>query len=281
MENSLYKTGVRVAVDEHLVELAKEIRDYGAFWSGSSAGYCMRKNIFDRLGVTPTSIDARKQRVFEVGHIFHGWVQDITKDIGVSIAQELRLKDSNWMVQGHFDDIIRAATGLILYDYKTANSRSFTYKKGKPMSRYHQYQLGTYMSMIRRVVEGDKNVTVLKKDDDGLYNKNITDSFRKLIKSLDGLKESRILTISKDDLRMDENQLLWNGGLEDAVNEYWATINEYWNAKKIPTCTCAEHEGGFMAKDKYNPYYFQGESCSLRWYKLWKEGKAGEYLKEV
>lgn len=278
MENSLYKTGVRVAVDEHLLELAKEVRDYGQFWSGSSAGYCMRKNIFDRLKVTPTSIDARKQRVFEVGHIFHGWVQDITKSIGVSIAQELRLKDDNWMVQGHFDDIIKTATGLILYDYKTANSRSFTYKKGKPMSHYHQYQLGTYMSMIRRLLNDDRNITVLEKDDDGLYSKDITKEFAKLIKSLDGLKESRILTISKDDLRMDENQLLWNGGLENMVDGYWTTINEYWKAKKLPACTCHEHEGGFMAKDKYNPYYFQGEPCSLTWYTIWKQGDHVKYL---
>jgi hypothetical protein len=280
LSQSLYQTGVRVAVDDYLIEKAKEVRDYGAYWSASSAGYCMRKVIFDRLGVTPTSNDARKTRVFEVGHIFHEWMQRVTKEAGLSIAQELRLQDNTLMIQGHFDDIIKASVGLILYDFKTVNSRSFTYKKGSDMSHYHKYQLGTYMSIIRQLVDGDKTIKVLEQDNDGLYSKDITDSFRKLVKSLDGLKEARILNISKDDLRMEETQLLWNDGLSKTVTEYWETLNEYWAAKKLPACTCHEQEGGFMAKDKYNPYYFQGEPCSLQWYKLWKEGKHQEYIKK-
>lgn len=250
MENSLYQTGVRVMVDKYLEEKSKEVRDYGEYWSASSAGYCMRKNIFDRLKVTPTNSDARKTRVFEVGHIFHGWIQDITKSAGVSVSQEGELQDEVLMIRGHYDDIIKTDNGLILYDYKTAHSRSFTYKKGKGMSYFHKMQLGTYMKTLRE------------------------------IKEYKDLAEGRICSISKDDLRMDETQLLWNQGLEETVAGYWTTLNEYWNAKKIPACTCHEHEGGFMAKDKYNPYYFQGESCSLTWYKLWKEGKHQEYIKK-
>ena len=60
-DDSLYRTGVRPAFDAYLVEKSKEVRDYGEYWSASSAGYCMRKNIFERLKVphVETDSDAR------------------------------------------------------------------------------------------------------------------------------------------------------------------------------------------------------------------------------
>ena len=44
---SLFNSGVRPIIDDFLLEEAKKTRDYGEYWSASSAGYCMRKNIFD------------------------------------------------------------------------------------------------------------------------------------------------------------------------------------------------------------------------------------------
>jgi len=270
MENSLFQTGVRPHIDAYLLEKSKEVRDYGDKWSASSAGYCMRKVIFDRMKVTPTSQDARKTRVFEVGHIFHGWVQDITKNAGVSIAQETELIDDELHIKGHIDDLVLVSDKLILYDYKTANSRSFTYKKGKPMSHYHQMQLGTYMYLLRKL--GTENLIKLAR---GSRHAGKMTAVRMMT-----LDEARICTISKDDLRMSEDQLLWNGGLENAVVEYWTKLNAYWEQKKLPPCTCHEYEGGFMSKKEYNPYYFQGEPCSLQWYRLFKAGEHLSYIKE-
>lgn len=242
MESSLYETGVRPAIDNFLLEEAKKVRDYGEFWSASSAGYCMRKVIFDRLGVDPVKEDARKQKVFTVGHIFHQWIQEITKNSGASIAQELEIINDKLKIKGHIDDLVKTEDGLILYDYKTQNSRAFSYKKSG-MNYYHRMQLGTYMMMLRNSV----------------YPK---------------LTEARILKISKDDLRMTEEVLYWDDRLEYDVTEYWNKINNYLTDKKMPPCTCAEHEGGFMAKETYNPYYYNGEPCSPDWYKLWKERKS-------
>lgn len=193
---SLFDTGIRPLVDEYLNNKAKEVRDYGDYWSASSAGYCMRKNIFDRLKVPHVKEDARKQRVFEVGHIFHEWMQRITKDAVVSIAQEVELQDEKLMIRGHFDDLVLIPDDLeftnhthvwrgltisrcdickyimqpdlkilkpdgntsltyhsVLYDYKTQNSRAFTWQKDKPISYFHRLQLGTYMYMIRKLAK--------------------------------------------------------------------------------------------------------------------------------
>lgn len=258
--DNLFKTGVRPLVDAYLLEKAKEVRDYGDYWSASSAGYCMRKNIFDRLGVpkVETDSDARLQRVFEMGHLVHEWMQRITKNAGLSVAQEVELIDDDLMIKGHFDDLILVEKNLILYDYKSVNSQSFKYKKDK-MSHYHMMQLGTYMYMWR-------NPDVwLPKNDWLLMKKDLT--------------EARILNISKDDFRMSEMQLLWSPALEKQVFEYWSTLNGYWKAHQIPKCTCADYEinsktgVGFMADERYNPYFYEGEPCSLRWFeKCKKEG---------
>jgi hypothetical protein len=243
---TLYETGARKAIDDYLLAKSKEKRNYGDYWSASSAGYCMRKVIFDRLKVPPVKEDARKQRIFEVGHVFHEWAQRITKDAGVSIAQEEELIDEKIMVKGHFDDIVKGADGPILIDYKSSSSYSFKYKKDKP-SHYHTMQLGTYMYMLRKQPR------------------------------FKDLKEARITLISKDDLRMKDQQLLWSAGLEKIVFQYWSTLNSYWKNKQIPKCTCADYEindrtgVGFMASESYNPYFYDGEPCSLQYLKKCKQ----------
>lgn len=283
--SNLFDTGIRPIVDAHLQAEAEKVRDYGEFWSASSAGYCMRKLIFERLGVEQTNpFDARKHRVFSAGHIFHDWLQELTRNAGISIAQELELIDDDLKIRGHFDDLVLVPTGryiletgevtlltdykpgeiitfkktapktergLILYDYKTQNSRAFTYQKqsGREMSHYHKYQLATYMYMLRT------QPLVI----DGVNTKDLNDS--------------RILLLSKDDLRMDEHQLLWTDELGKEIKDWWTELNRYWTEKKMPPCTCADHEGGFMAKEKFNPYWYNGEPCSLEYYKLWKAKK--------
>ena len=258
---NLFNTGVRPAIDEYLLAKSKEERDYGDYWSASSAGYCMRLNIMRRLGVpkVPELEDnANQTRIFEAGHIFHEWLQRITKDAGLSIASEVELQDEELMIRGHFDDLILQDDNLILYDYKTAHSASFKFKKmQKEIGHYHKMQLGTYMYMLKNTQ---------------------TPELVSLLEDTPNLDEARILSISKDDLRMDEKQLLWTPKLEKEVYEYWKTLNGYWKNKKMPKCTCLDFDGGFMGKRSakgkfYNDFFYEDEPCSLKWYELWKESK--------
>lgn len=255
MTETLYSTGVRKLVDDYLLEESKKIRDYGKYWSASSAGYCMRKSILERLKVpyVEKEQDARLQRVFTSGHIFHSWIQGVTKDAGVSVAQEDELVDEKLMVKGHFDDLIQTEKGLLLIDYKTVNSNAFKYKKDTP-SHYHTMQLGTYLYMLR--------------------------------KDHKDLAEARITLISKDDLRMKDQPLLWTPALEKKVVEYWTTLNGYWKKKQLPKCTCGDYEinaktgVGFMADERYNPFFYEGEPCSLAWAKKTQEEGLWEFPDE-
>lgn len=284
--SNLFNTGVIPLVNDYLALEAAKVRDYGDYWSASSAGYCHRKVIFDRLKVPQVTQDARKTRVFESGKIFHEWIQGITKQAGISVAQEVELQDEKLMVRGHFDDLVLIVEPptemeikkarqmgaslrqhLILYDYKTQNSQAFTWMKKQPdrkMSHYHTMQLGTYMYMLNKgVSDWADNLEPDVVPEEALP-----------------ITEARILKISKDDLRLAEEQLLWTPELEKKVVEYWTTLNGYWREKKIPACTCHlfeinERTGkGFMADPRYNPYFYNNEPCSLDWLvKCKKEGK--------
>lgn len=276
----LFSTGIRPAVDAWLLAKSKETRDYGDYWSASQAGYCMRKVIFERLGVphVETEADARKQRVFTSGHIFHQWMQEITKESGLSIAQELELQDESLMIRGHIDDLVlvedreyvstntplvsdptqemhpllKIKQHLILMDYKTRNSKNFNY--AKQPSYFHRLQLGTYMYMLRRggsIVNGKEVIVPI----DEIAN----------------LTEARTLNIEKDTLRMAEVQYMWSPELEKDVLDYWNTLNKYWKEKRLPKCTCHEQANGFMAKAEWNPFYWNEQPCSLEWYTKWKE----------
>lgn len=294
---SLFNSGIRPVIDAHLLKLAQERRSYGEYWSASSAGYCQRRVIFDRLGVPHVSEDARKQRVFTAGHIFHDWIQELTREAGLSIAQEVELQDEDLMIRGHFDDLVLIErnfqpgdkmTGadmnkmvsdvpvkkqqLILYDYKTVNSRSFTWakKNGGEMSYYHRLQLGTYMYMLKKKAK-------LGWEENIAYADTVEHEWQHV--DTKDLKEARILKISKDDLRMDEQQLLWSDDLAKEVIDYWLELNDWWLKKKIPPCTCADHENGFLARPKFNPYYFEDEPCSLKWYRKWKKEQTDDTAK--
>ena len=245
MDENPYRTGIRPYIDEYLDLEAAKRRDYGSYWSASSAGHCYRKNIFDRILLPMTSDpveNARKQRIFTVGHIFHEWMQRITKSAGVSVEQESELIDDELHVKGHFDDLVKVNDRFLLLDYKSQSSRSFSYHKG--ISGFHRMQLGTYLLMLNK--RGDYKVD-----------------------------EGRIMRISKDDLRIEEDILLYSDDLADEVTGYWNQLNKYWDRfirfGTLPDCSCAEKENGFMAKAQYNPYYYEGSPCSIEWYQLNKD----------
>lgn len=60
---------------------------------------------------------------------------------------------------------------------------------------------------------------------------------------------------------MAEVQYLWDSQLESDVLGYWNKLNQYWKDKKVPPCTCQD----FMAKEKFNDYFYEGEPCSMNW----------------
>lgn len=287
--SSLFETGIRPAINAHLAKQAAEKRDYGVYWSASSAGYCMRLNILKRLEIPPVpeiaDDQARTTRVFESGHIFHEWMQRITKEAGLSIAQELELQDEDLLVRGHIDDLVLIQSSeqmeppfsranmtkehLILYDYKTVNSQSFNYKRDE-VGDYHCMQLGTYMYLLRKHQIAGK----------WLEESSVPDFKAIQTANLEELAEARIMQIEKDTLRMREQQLFWSPELDKRVVGYWRTLQGYWQKKTLPRCTCADFDGGFMARRSkagkiYGNYLFNEIPCNAEWFSRFPENMEG------
>lgn len=286
---SLYDTGIRPKIDEYLESQAHQ--DYPDFWRGSSAGYCQRYVIMKRLMVTPVperqEDQARSTRVFEAGHIFHEWLQRITKNAGLSMSSEAEITDARIGVIGHFDDLImlqeRDDKGqrigqprLILYDYKTANSMAFKYKR-EGIGDLHRMQLATYMFMLRQ---------------NGLPATALTgagmDDREQLTKMIRNLTEARILQIEKDTLRMREQELIYTPELQREVVDYWQTLQTHWERYQqdgtLPNCTChIPDDGWFSRRTKkgkiYNDFFYHDEPCSQTWFDEWKRTKAAEEAK--
>ncbi len=298
--SDLFNTGIRPLIDGYLTKKSEEVRDYGSFWSASSAGYCMRLNILKRLKIpsVPEIVETSlsSQLTFEGGHFLHWWLQDITKKLGVSIAQELELQDEDLMVRGHIDDLVLISSAntaiakpenfgtpepaieplkhLILYDYKSAHGSSFKYKVKSPMGHYHKMQLGTYMYMLNTKTQQLLNHVVQAKSDAIKYGLPIVEIDTSQLKTV---TEGRILSIDKTalvdwepELRTHEHQLMWSPALEKEIVGYWRTLQGYWDKKTLPACTCLNYDGGFMGKRSskgkvYNPYFYNDVPCSIEW----------------
>lgn len=231
-------SSVQELVEQELL-LGRQRRNYGEYWSASSAGYCNRRLIFDRLQVPYTH--EPDQGVFLLGHIYHAWLQQLTRQAGVTVGQEEELVDEDLHVKGHFDDLVFIDDHLVLYDYKTARGNALEY----PLSFFHRMQVGTYLHML---------------------NATVNEAW---------VNEARILKIAKDDLpqqmpRMHEQKVRWTKALSRDIVDFWTTLDKNWRAYEVtgylPDCTCDLHENGFLAREAFNPYWYEGEPCSGAWF---------------
>ena len=128
--------------------LKEDDSEYPDYWRGSSAGYCMRYNIFKRLHIpeVPETLEDKPRQIgtLRCGTAIHEVVQSLTKSAKLSVEQESELKSKEWDMVGHFDDLIKFPNGdLVLVDYKTVNSKAFNYPL--ELKNTHRMQVGSYL----------------------------------------------------------------------------------------------------------------------------------------
>jgi CRISPR/Cas system-associated exonuclease Cas4 (RecB family) len=187
-------------VDAYITEKrAEQIRSHEKF-RVSDAGRCHLMRYWKRQGKPLTDEpDARTQRVFEVGHVFHVWLQDLLKEKGLLIEREKEVEDIHRI--GHVDAIIQNEQGLILYDFKTVHSKKFHYKRkeGNNGDIHYHMQAYTYAMMLPF-----------------------------------GVADIRIAYISKDDLCIEEVSVMDTDDISEYVQQDWHTLVSAWNAKLEP-----------------------------------------------
>jgi len=196
-------------LDDHLIlkeqEKQKEFAKEKSMWRASSMGQCYRKRYWDRKGEEKQPFDNRILRVFEVGNILHIYLQKLLKDEGELVSAEEVVE--NGVVRGHIDAIVRGDKGYIIYDFKTVHSRKFSYLK-KGADDHYIKQLMTYTMLAKKKY------------------KNIQDS--------------RLLYISKDDLRMQEMSYQLSDFIENEIKQELADLENYWKCNQLPPAKSKE-----------------------------------------
>jgi hypothetical protein len=178
-----------------------EIRDNSKF-RVSDAGRCHLMRYWKRQGKPASDMpDDRQLRVFEAGHVFHIWLQDILRPKGALI--EVPVEDEHRM--GHVDAIVQGDEGVILYDFKTVHSRKFHHnrKEGGNGDIHYAMQAYTYATMLPPSIQ-----------------KELTDI--------------RIAYISKDDLCIEEVSVFRMPDLPAKTTKDWEILLDSWIKKVEP-----------------------------------------------
>lgn len=187
-------------VDEYIATMRAEQISHHDKFRVSDAGRCHLMRYWKRQG-KPFSDepDARTQRVFEVGHVFHVWLQDLLDKKGFLIEREKEVEDIHRI--GHVDAIIQTEQGLILYDFKTVHSRKFHHKRkeGNNGDIHYHMQAYTYATMLPF-----------------------------------GVADIKIAYISKDDLCIEEVSVMNTDDIYEYVMQDWHVLIDAWYMQEEP-----------------------------------------------
>jgi len=189
-------------IDNYIAEKRQaELRDHSKF-RVSDAGRCRLMRYWKRQDKPASDLpDERQLRVFEVGHVFHVWLQDILKPKGALI--EVPVEDEHRI--GHVDAIVQSDEGIILYDFKTVHSRKFHHnrREGGNGDIHYAMQAFTYATMLPPSLQRE-------------------------------LTDIRIAYISKDDLCIEEVSVFRYPALPEKTKDDWEILTECWNSQKEP-----------------------------------------------
>lgn len=190
---------IEEVINSYLIEKRESEKRDNTKFRISDAGRCRLMRYWKRQG-RPFSDehDARVLRIFEVSTMIHKWLQDILQAKGILEAVEFRVEDEHRL--GHVDAIVRTESGLILYDFKTVNSRKFHYKKENGFDDvHHAMQAVSYAMMLPFQVS-----------------------------------DVRIVYVSKDDLQIEEVSVLNFEGIFEKTKEDWEILIRAWIENSEP-----------------------------------------------
>lgn len=130
--------------------------------SPSSAGHCIRQNVFNMLQYPASEPDAHSLMIMRRGNTIHEDLQGMWKDMGILVAEELVLNHTSaspWTkekctelrINGRLDAIVRIPP-LYIAEIKSAKGSSFSRMlKDGPYEEYvSQLMLYMYLTQIKK-----------------------------------------------------------------------------------------------------------------------------------
>lgn len=129
-------------------------------FSPSSLGRCFRAQIFNRLNVPQTNLpDSRALRIFQAGHLFHDFVQNLVKSDNITVEMEVDCGDIHGFADYVDEDCV--------LDFKSQHSRAFWHMaksdydiKTKKLSNW--LQVACYAHILKKKYCG---LVFISKDD--------------------------------------------------------------------------------------------------------------------
>lgn len=189
------------AIDAYVDSLHEE-RAPDGYWHPSSISGCLRQAVYEYRGTAKTNPrDPRSQRVLRVGHVFHDFVQTAIEKTGLVdvFYREVKFTHEGLRLKGSVDGLVQYSSGeWEVLEFKTINSNAFRYATRDPDSMpkpAHVIQVTAYLKALRECggIDADGNVVPPLGD---------------------RLTQARVAYVSKDDLRVEEYDVLWSPVLE-------------------------------------------------------------------
>lgn len=160
-------------------EREQQPQTLGPWKRASGLGNCLRAQILEMRGVTPTKVYSAKEiRRFQHGKLIHREVQRQYDDLGILIAEEVSLVDQDLTLTGHADMIVGGPVQFVgpeephanalsalrfevmnaygtemapaLVELKPTNSRAMKYAEKQGPSDHHMLQLAGYYLLAER-----------------------------------------------------------------------------------------------------------------------------------
>lgn len=122
----------------------------------STIGMCQRKIVFDMLMVPKDMPEDRLMRIFDNGHGLHHRYEDLFRQMGILIQDEMKLEFDN--ISGHTDAWIKVYSienpmgKDYLVELKSAFSKSFEWMvKNNTPKKEHRDQLTFYLHLVQKM----------------------------------------------------------------------------------------------------------------------------------
>lgn len=186
-------------IDQELAKKEERIRS-GKF-SPSQLGRCYRAQIWNRKA-EPISdpVDARTERVFKAGNIFHDFVQELVLKNDPNAKKEVLVETNDF--KGYADIVLKDE----VIDIKTQHSRAFWYRNGLT---WEQVEPQLYPNVLQVV----------------FYALNL------------GVDRARLVFLSKDDLCIDEYPFEAKNAYKAKLDLEIDTLMSFWNKNVLPPAT--------------------------------------------
>jgi len=183
----------------------------GRKWRASLLGSCLRRQYIELVEKRPyPPVDARTQRIFQVGHLTGELIGKALKSAGILLEEELALDDEEWDIGAHVDFLIGGPVQngdgdpfsqairervrqmfsdplpVIGVELKSKSSKSFWWakKKNEPVAGENQLiQAATYDVLARKKnLHVDRWVVLsVSKDDLSMAEDYVTEEHRRKV----------------------------------------------------------------------------------------------------